>query len=75
MKKFLLALPFLLLAGCDQPPPSGEIRKVDTGRKETRTLEAASAVGYDGKAIRQKVDKGLDANDEYNRKLQEQADQ
>jgi len=32
-------------------------------------------VGYDGKAIRQKVDAGLNANDDYNRKLEEQAAQ
>jgi hypothetical protein len=35
----------------------------DQGRKETKSLEAADAVGYEGKAIRKKVDAALDAND------------
>jgi hypothetical protein len=74
MKAITLTLLALLTTGCG-PEPTPPQPKPDTGRPETRSLEAASAVGYDGKAIRQKVDKGLDANDDYNRKLQEQADQ
>jgi hypothetical protein len=64
----------LLLAACGKEPPP-LTPKTDTGRPETRSLEAADAVGYDGKAIRQKVDAGLNANDDYNRKLEEQAAQ
>ena len=74
MRVITLSLLALLTAACS-PEPTPPQAQPDTGRPETRSLEAASAVGYDGKAIRQKVDKGLDANDEYNRKLQEQADQ
>jgi len=51
------------LAGCGQkkeePPPP------DTGRKETRAIEAVGNVGgYDGKAVRKKLDKALDTNDQ-----------
>lgn len=59
----------VLLVACSQEPPPV---KPDTGRPETRTLEAASAVGYDGKAIRKKVDGALDANDAHNAELEKQ---
>jgi outer membrane murein-binding lipoprotein Lpp len=69
-KKISVLVLVLLLSACSQesPPP----HKVDTGRPETRTLEAASAVGYDGKAIRKKVDGALDANDTHNAELEKQ---
>jgi PBP1b-binding outer membrane lipoprotein LpoB len=60
----------VLLAGCSsssQPQPqSGE---TDKGREETKKLEGASAVGYDGKAIRKSVDNSLNKNDDHNRDL------
>lgn len=59
----------LLLAACSkEPPPS----KPDTGRPETRSIEAADAVGYNGKEIRKKVDGALDANDAHNAELEKQ---
>ena len=39
------------------------------GREETKTVEGASAVGYDGKAIRKSVDSTLNKNDEHNQVL------
>ena len=59
----------LLLAACSQEPPPV---KPDTGRPETRSLEAADAVGYNGKEIRKKVDGALDANDAHNAELEKQ---
>jgi hypothetical protein len=57
---------FAFLAGCNSSsqlqPQSGE---KDKGREETKKLEGASAVGYDGKAIRKSVDNTLDKNDDH----------
>lgn len=64
----VLFLGLLLVACSKEPPPS----KPDTGRPETRSLEAADAVGYNGKAIRKKVDGALDANDAHNAELEKQ---
>jgi hypothetical protein len=43
----------------------------DTGRAETKSIEAADAMGYNGKEIRQKLDGALDANDAHNEKLEQ----
>jgi outer membrane murein-binding lipoprotein Lpp len=61
----------LLLAGCSSSsqPPSPEKSQ---GRAETKTLEAASAAGYDGKAIRQSVDTSLNKNDDHNQDLEKE---
>ena len=56
------------LAGCsssNQPQSGGTYQ----GREETKTLEAASAAGYDGTAIRKYVDNTLDKNDDHNQEL------
>lgn len=57
-----------LLAACsaEEPPPPPE--KAPEGRAETRNIRNTDAVGYSGSAIADKVDKGLDAQDEANRK-------
>jgi hypothetical protein len=67
---WILAAAALLGACGKEPPPRAPT--VDTGRPETRSIEAADAAGYNGKLIRQKVDNSLNANDDYNRQLQEQ---
>jgi hypothetical protein len=46
-----------------------------TGRAETRGLEAASAVGYDGAAIRQQVDNALNKTDAKNAEMKKAMDQ
>ena len=57
-----------LLAGCSSSsqPPGGENYQ---GRAETKKLEGASAVGYDGKAIRKNVDNTLNRTDDHNQAL------
>jgi hypothetical protein len=69
MKTFFLLLCTIipLLTGCN----SGQSQTPQKylGRDETKTLEGASAVGYDGPAIRKNVDKTLNRNDEHNQNL------
>ena len=70
MKNWLVMLCIIaLLAGCNsssQTPSSGDEYK---GREETKKLEGASAVGYDGKAIRKSVDNTLNNNDDHNKDM------
>ncbi|MFA7404230.1 MAG: hypothetical protein WC007_09555 [Pelobacteraceae bacterium] len=67
MKTMILILLIALLAGCSssQPPAPEKYQ----GRQETKKLEGASAVGYDGTAIRKNVDSSLNKNDEHNQNL------
>jgi hypothetical protein len=48
---------------CNQMAPAA-------GRSDTRAIEAASAVGYDGAAMRCSVDKALNQNDARNAEQQ-----
>ncbi len=66
MKKEFMAMCtiFVLLAGCNSSSQQSSDKY--QGRPETKKLEAASAAGYDGKAIRKNVDKTLYSNDEHN---------
>jgi hypothetical protein len=57
-----------LFAGCSVSDQQQSTEKYE-GRKETKTLEGASAVGYDGTAIRKKVDNSLNKNDSHNQEL------
>lgn len=68
----IVILVISMIAACSKEPPPP---KPDTGRAETRSLEAADAVGYNGKAIRQKVDGALDANDAHNAQLEKEMQQ
>jgi hypothetical protein len=71
MEKLILMLCiFALLAGCSSSSePQPQSGKKDQGREETKKLEGASAVGYDGKAIRKSVDNTLDKSEEHNKAL------
>ena len=71
ISKISLILLVIVTAACSKEPPP----KPDTGRPETRSLEAADAVGYNGQAIRKKVDGALDANDAHNAELEKQIEQ
>ena len=57
-----------LLAACttSSEPQVGEKYQ---GRSDTKKIEAATAVGYDGTAIRKNVDKSLNKNDEHGENL------
>jgi PBP1b-binding outer membrane lipoprotein LpoB len=60
-----------LFAGCSSSSQPQSVEK-DQGRAETKKLEAASAVGYDGKAIRKSVDNTLNKNDDHNREIEKE---
>jgi hypothetical protein len=63
----LMAACLLTISGCT----SGQKAESEkyTGREETRKLEGASAVGYDGTAIRKTVDGALNKNDDHVREM------
>ncbi len=63
------------LVACSKEPATPQPTVKDTERPETRSIEAADAVGYNGKAIRQKLDKSLDANDAAKQKIDQAVDQ
>lgn len=74
MNKLHVFFGVLVLAGCSkEPPPPKPV--MDSGRPETRSLEAADAVGYNGKQVRQKVDAALDANDAHNADMAKQIEE
>ena len=62
-----------MIACTKQEPPKPIVS--DTGRPETRSVEAANAIGYNGTAMRQKLDKALDANDAQAKKMDQAASQ
>ncbi len=62
------------VAACSKEEPRKPIIS-DTGRPETRSVEAANAIGYNGTAMRKKLDKALDANDGQTQKMNQAADQ
>lgn len=62
----------MLIAACTSAPQEPAAAKVEQGRPETKKLEGASAVGYDGKAVRGAVDSTLNKNDTHNSDLDKQ---
>lgn len=69
-----LALAFLL-AGCVNPnPPVQESKdeKKYQGREETKALQNADNIGYDGTGIQKKLDKTLDQNEQRAGELEQQ---
>ncbi len=62
----------LTAAGCGkQAQPQPQQPPAPPPRPETKAVEASSLVGYDGKAIRSKVDNVLNKNDERNKDLED----
>ena len=75
MKKVLLGFGVVLLLAACQKEPAPVKTEPDTGRPETKSIEAADAMGYNGKEIRQKVDGALNANDAHNAQLEQETNQ
>ncbi len=61
----ILCLTAACVAGCSSSGQQQSAEKYQ-GRDETRKLEAASAAGYDGTAVRKSVDTMLNRNDDHN---------
>lgn len=62
----------ILIAGCNSSQQQPVVQK-DQGRPETKKLEAATAVGYDGAAVRKSVDSVLNKNDVRTNETDKQA--
>jgi hypothetical protein len=60
----MLCTIYAFLVGCSSSSQP-QSREKSEGREETKKLEGASAVGYDGKAIRKNVDNTLNKNDDH----------
>ncbi len=71
-----LVLITVLLGACSAPapPPAANTQTQDAGRPETKSIQVADAVGYDGTAIRGKVDAALDQNDQHAADIDAQID-
>jgi PBP1b-binding outer membrane lipoprotein LpoB len=67
----------LLLTGCVNPNPpvqTAEDAEKYQGREETKALQNADNIGYDGTGIQKKLDKALDQNDQRAADLNNQID-
>ena len=69
MRHITIFLCLLAVVACQKEEPLKT--DSDTGRAETRSLEAADPIGYNGKEVRKKVDGALNANDAHNAQLEQ----
>jgi Holliday junction resolvasome RuvABC DNA-binding subunit len=64
----------LPLAGCDrnqsQAPQQSTVNQTPGGHSQTKSLRAASAVGYDGKQLQKQVDKVLEQKEKRDKDLE-----
>jgi Holliday junction resolvasome RuvABC DNA-binding subunit len=70
MKSALIALACVALCGCSEKKAEPQAEE-KTGRPDTKAVEAAGMVGYDGKQMRKAVDKALDKTEERNKELED----
>jgi hypothetical protein len=67
MKHVLRLLPLVFtvffVLSCGSGTPAPKAKDAPQGRSETRVVEGASAVGYNGSQMRKKIDKTLNQND------------
>ncbi len=71
-----LFVPFFLLSGCGEAekkpePPKKVLSKTDQMRQKAKVAEAASLVGYDGKAIKENLNKIIDESEKAEKQLKE----
>jgi Holliday junction resolvasome RuvABC DNA-binding subunit len=60
----------VVLCGCGEKKVEPQVEE-KPGRPDTKAVEAAGMVGYDGKQMRKAVDKALDKTEERNKDLQD----
>ena len=70
---FSLIIMILFVLSCGSGSPAPKAKDVPQGRPETRVVEGASVVGYNGSMMRKKIDKTLDRNDERNKEIEKGA--
>jgi hypothetical protein len=68
---FVVTILFVLSCGSGTPAPKA--KDAPQGRSETRVVEGASAVGYNGSQMRKKIDKTLNQNDARNKEIEKVA--
>jgi hypothetical protein len=66
-----ISIVFVLSCGSNNPAPKA--KDTPQGRAETKSVEGATAVGYNGSQMRKKIDKVLDQNDERNKEIEKGA--
>jgi len=74
----MLSLILVFMFGCSADKSNSSdlgSTQPSSGRPETRAIDAANVVGYDGAAMRHSVDKTLDQNDARNAEQQKAIDQ
>ena len=68
MACLVFAILFVLSCGSGSPAPKA--KDTSQGRVETKSVEGATAAGYNGSQLRKKIDKVLDRNDERNKEIE-----
>ncbi len=63
----------LFVLNCGSGTPAPKAKDAPQGRSETKVVEGASAVGYNGNQMRKKIDKTLDQNDARNKEIEKGA--
>lgn len=64
-----LVFAMLFVLSCGSGSPAPKAKDVPQGRPETRVVEGASAVGYNGSQMRKKIDKVIDRTEERSREI------
>ena len=67
---FCLVITILFVLGCGSGNPAPKAQGTPEGRSETKVVEGATAVGYNGSQMRKKIDKTLDQNDARNKEIE-----
>lgn len=79
-KVFLILGVSLLITGCGSEPevkkaePTKPLTKTEELKRKAKLTEAASIVGYDGKAIHKNLDKIIDENAKHQKMLEDVGD-
>jgi hypothetical protein len=66
---FAVAISMGLILGCGSGSPAPKAQNAASGRAETKVVEGASAVGYNGSQMRKKIDRVIDRTEERSREI------
>ena len=68
-----IAILIIFVLSCGSNNPAPKAKESPQGRAETKSVEGATAAGYNGSQMRKKIDKVLDQNEERNKEIQKGA--